>query len=125
MKKILFTSLLLGSCFIISSAFCQQNDAKAIEFLEPHLQTMFQVLNMKPDTISTTCMDSLKKLRSFKEKLAKETNSSDVQSEINATILRTLYANSIQFCDTDVQDICSHRVEPPIRKVCKELSAQN
>lgn len=122
MRKKILISVLLGSCFMIPFAFCQQNDAKAIEFLEPHLQTMFKVLNTKPDTISVTCMDSLKKLHNFKNKLSTETNISDVQNEINTTILRTLYTNSIQFCDTDVQDICSHRVEPSTRQVCKELS---
>lgn len=125
MKKILFISLLLGSCFTINSAFCQQNDAKAVEFLDPHLQTMFKVLNSKPDTISATCMDSLKKLHSFKEKISKKTTVSDVQNEVNAAILRSFYTNSIQFCDTDVENICSHRVEPSIRKICKELSVQN
>lgn len=125
MRRILSVSLLLSFYFTIAPAFCQQNDAKAIEFLEPHLQTMFKVLSTKPDTISATCMDSLKKLHSFKDKISKDTNISDVQNEVNTAILRSFYTNSIQFCDTDVQNICSHRVEVSVRKVCKELSSQD
>ncbi|MDI2113751.1 hypothetical protein [Commensalibacter nepenthis] len=114
-------------CFFIltNTALAQSNDKKAVFLLNNHLQLMFKVLNSKPDTISKTCMDSLKKLRSLKEQIGKKQNNSDTQQDINIAMLKDLYANSIEFCTTDVQNICSHRAEPAIRRECKNLSFKN
>lgn len=122
MKKAIYLSLSLISSTITYSAFAQSNDEKAISFLDNHLQTMFKVLNSKPQTISPTCMDSLKKLHNLKEQLTKDANT---QRDINLAILRALYSNAIQFCETDVQAICSKRTEPSVRVICKEISNQN
>ncbi|CAI3923888.1 MULTISPECIES: hypothetical protein [Commensalibacter] len=122
MKKAICLSIFLSSSIIVCSAFAQSNDEKAISFLDKHLQTMFKVLNSKPETISPTCMDSLKKLHNLKEQLTKAPNT---QRDINLAILRALYSNSIQFCETDVQAICSKRAEPSVRIICKEISSQN
>lgn len=121
MKKVIVLGIIIGLCLISNVAFCQSNDGKAINILDTHLQIMFKVLNTKPQTISSTCMDSLKKLHGFKENFTKNGNNSDTQKDVDFTILRALYSNSIQFCETDVQAICSKRVEPSIRKICKEI----
>lgn len=120
-KKIVGLSIIICSCFILNLAFCQSNDEKALDILDTHLQSMFQILNTKPQGISLTCVDSLKKLHSFKEQFIKNENNSNTQKDIDITILRALYSNSIQFCETDVQSICSKRVEQPIRKICKKI----
>lgn len=121
MKKTIWLGIIIGSCLIPNVVFCQSNDGKAINILDTHLQIMFKILNTKPQEISSTCMDSLKNLHSFKENFKKKGNNSDTQNTTDLIILRTLYSNSIQFCETDVQTICSKRTEPSIRKICKEI----
>ncbi|CAI3940135.1 unnamed protein product [Commensalibacter communis] len=125
MRKRIWFNLFLCSFIVTSPVFAQTNDKKAVFLLDSHLQILFKVLNSKPDIISKTCMDSLKKLRALKEQIKRTPSDSDTQQDINIAMLKDLYTNSIQFCTTDVQNICSHRVEPNIRIECKNLSFRN
>ncbi|MDI2090274.1 hypothetical protein [Commensalibacter oyaizuii] len=102
-------------------AFAQSNDESAVQFSTERLQTMFQILKTQSSQISPSCIESLKNLKEFKTKVANDKSNNNTRQEINVSILRSLYANSIQLCEVDVQKICSHRVASSIRKSCKEL----
>lgn len=122
MKK-LFLIFLLLIYFSPLTLHCQSNnDEKAIDFSTQHLQPIFKILRTQSDTISPSCIETLKKIHFLKNQLVNNQTLTNNDQDVNRSILRSLYNNALEFCKVDAQNICNHKTSLAIRNECKKLT---